>query len=98
MIDSATIANFPSCPGVYVMKGADGAILYVGKASNLKQRVRSYFRLAGDSRYHIQFLMARVSGIDYTVTATEKEALILEKHLIQQHRPRYNFNLRDEKT
>ncbi|MCM2358019.1 MAG: excinuclease ABC subunit UvrC [Geobacteraceae bacterium] len=89
---------FPSSPGVYLMKGGDGAVLYVGKARNLRQRVRSYFRQAGDGRYHIQFLMARVAKIDYIVTDTEKEALILENTLIKQHRPRYNLNLRDDKT
>ncbi|HLO10348.1 MAG TPA: excinuclease ABC subunit UvrC, partial [Desulfobacteria bacterium] len=90
--------SFPAAPGVYLMKGTDGVILYVGKARNLRQRVRSYFRQSGDSRYHIQFLMARVADIDYIVTDTEKEALILENTLIKQHRPRYNFNLRDDKT
>lgn len=90
--------NFPPSPGVYLMKGADGAILYVGKARNLRQRVRSYFRHSGDSRYHVRFLMARVADIDYIVTDTEKEALILENNLIKKHRPRYNFNLRDDKT
>lgn len=98
MITINNIANFPSSPGVYLMKGTDGTILYVGKARNLKQRIRSYFRQSGDSRYHIQFLMARVADIDYIVTDTEKEALILENTLIKQHRPRYNFNLRDDKT
>ena len=92
------ISHFPASPGVYLMKGEDGAILYVGKARNLRQRVRSYFRQSGDSRYHIPFLMARVAAIDYIVTDTEKEALILENTLIKEHRPRYNFNLRDDKT
>src|SRR6266545_4118990 len=98
MIPAEKINSFPSSPGVYLMKGTDGVILYVGKASNLKQRLRSYFRQAGDSRYHIQFLMNRVAAIDYIVTDTEKEALILENTLIKQHQPRYNFNLRDDKT
>ncbi len=98
MIDIGTIESFPAAPGVYLMKGADGSILYVGKARNLKQRVRTYFRQSGDSRYHIRFLMARVADIDYIVTDTEKEALILENNLIKKHRPRYNFNLRDDKT
>ena len=98
MIDSTSIANFPSSPGVYLMKGKESGILYVGKARDLKQRVRSYFRQSGDSRYHIRFLMARVAEIDYIVTDTEKEALILENTLIKQHRPRYNLNLRDDKT
>jgi excinuclease ABC subunit C len=79
------------------MKGGD-TILYVGKAGNLKQRVRSYFRQSGDARYHIPYLMARVTVIDFIVTDTEKEALILENTLIKQHRPRYNLNLRDDKT
>lgn len=98
MITIEKISSFPSSPGVYLMKGADGKILYVGKARSLKQRVRSYFRQSGDSRYHIPFLMARVAGIEYIVTDTEKEALILENTLIKEHRPRYNFNLRDDKT
>lgn len=98
MITAENISHFPSSPGVYLMKGNDGGILYVGKARNLRQRVRSYFRQSGDSRYHIPFLMARVAKIDYIVTDTEKEALILENTLIKEHRPRYNFNLRDDKT
>lgn len=98
MIGIENVSSFPASPGVYLMKGGDGTILYVGKARNLKQRVRSYFRQSGDSRYHIQFLMARVTEIDYIVTDTEKEALILENTLIKEHRPRYNFNLRDDKT
>jgi excinuclease ABC subunit C len=98
MIPVENISGFPPVPGVYLMKGEDGAVLYVGKARNLRQRVRSYFRQSGDSRYQIQFLMARVATIDYIVTDTEKEALILENTLIKKHRPRYNFNLRDDKT
>ena len=98
MITAEHIHRFPSTPGVYLMKGEDGAVLYVGKARNLRQRVRSYFRQSGDSRYHVRFLMVRVAAIDYIVTDTEKEALILENTLIKQHRPRYNFNLRDDKT
>jgi excinuclease ABC subunit C len=93
-----TTDHFPAAPGIYLMKGADGTILYVGKARNLRQRVRSYFRQSGDSRLHIRFLMARVADIDFIVTDTEKEALILENNLIKKHRPRYNFNLRDDKT
>src|SRR6266571_3457248 len=98
MISAENISHFPSSPGVYLMRGSDGTVLYVGKARSLRQRVRSYFRQSGDSRYHIPFLMARVAAIDYIVTDTEKEALILENTLIKEHRPRYNFNLRDDKT
>ena len=70
----------------------------MGKAKNLRARVRSYFTRSSDSRYHIRYLMARVADIDYIVTDTEKEALILENTLIKEHRPRYNINLRDDKT
>ena len=98
MIGSEITARFPSSPGVYIMKGADATVLYVGKARDLKKRIRSYFAASGDSRYHIRFLMARVTDIDFIVTDTEKEALILENTLIKQYRPRYNFNLRDDKT
>jgi excinuclease ABC subunit C len=90
--------NFPDSPGVYIMKGESGTILYVGKAKNLRARIRSYFTRTSDSRYHIRFLMARVADIEYIVTDTEKEALILENTLIKKYRPRYNMNLRDDKT
>lgn len=80
------------------MKSADGTILYIGKAKNLRVRVRSYLSPEKDARYQIRFLMARVADIDYLVTDTEKEALILENTLIKKHRPRYNINLRDDKT
>ncbi len=98
MLDSTRIDNLPSAPGVYLMKGKDGQVLYVGKARELKKRVRSYFTAARDARYHIRFLMERVADIQVIVTDTEKEALILENTLIKQYRPRYNFNLRDDKT
>ncbi|NMC75536.1 MAG: GIY-YIG nuclease family protein, partial [Geobacteraceae bacterium] len=88
------IASLPDAPGVYIMKSATGAILYVGKAKSLRTRVRSYFSPSSDSRYQVRFLMAKVQDIEYLVTDTEKEALILENTLIKQHRPRYNINLR----
>ena len=98
MIDISKTDYFPSAPGVYLMKGADAQVLYVGKARDLKKRVRSYFSASRDSRWHIRFLMDRVADIGFIVTDTEKEALILENTLIKEHRPRYNFNLRDDKT
>lgn len=90
--------SFPASPGVYLMRDAVGGVLYVGKAKSLRARVRSYLAPARDGRYQIPFLMARVADIDYIVTDTEKEALILENTLIKQHHPRYNINLRDDKT
>lgn len=92
------IQQFPPSPGVYLMRDLAGEIIYVGKARNLRQRVRSYFNPSGDSRYHIKFLMAKVSDIDVMLTDTEKEALLLENTLIKQHHPRYNLNLKDDKT
>jgi excinuclease ABC subunit C len=92
------IQQFPISPGVYLMSDAAGEIIYVGKARNLRQRVRSYFNTSGDSRYHIKFLMARVADIGIMLTDTEKEALLLENTLIKQHHPRYNMNLKDDKT
>ncbi|ACH40953.1 excinuclease ABC, C subunit [Citrifermentans bemidjiense Bem] len=98
MITQAMIENFPPSPGVYLMKSADDTVIYVGKARNLKKRVRSYAGDTRDSRIHIRFMVQLVHSVDYLVTDTEKEALILENTLIKQHRPKYNINLRDDKT
>jgi len=75
-----------------------GKVLYVGKAGNLRNRVRSYFVKGGDERPRIQFLMKHVDDIRTILTETEKEALILENNLIKKHRPRYNVDLRDDKS
>jgi excinuclease ABC subunit C len=88
----------PSQPGVYLMKSREGTILYVGKAKNLRSRVRSYFRKSGDGRFRMQFLIPNVEDIEFLVTDTEKEALILENTLIKKHKPRYNVNFRDDKS
>lgn len=88
----------PTSAGVYLMKDGAGEILYVGKAKNLRARLRSYVKGEGDTRPQIKFLMERAETIETIVTDTEKEALILENTLIKQHRPRYNIHLRDDKT
>jgi excinuclease ABC subunit C len=80
------------------MKARDGAILYIGKAKNLKSRVRQYFVAGGDGRWIIPFLQELVSEIDTVVTTTEKEALLLECTLIKKHQPRFNALLKDDKT
>jgi excinuclease ABC subunit C len=98
MIALSMIDNFPSSPGVYLMKNADETIIYVGKARNLKKRVRQYVLGSGDSRIHIRFMVQLVASVEFIVTDTEKEALILENILIKQHHPKYNINLRDDKT
>jgi excinuclease ABC subunit C len=92
------LAQMPSQPGVYLMKNDEGTILYVGKAKNLHSRVRSYFRKSGDGRFRMQFLIPHVEDIEFLVTDTEKEALILENTLIKAHKPRFNVNLRDDKS
>ena len=92
------ITQLPPSPGVYLMRDAEGTIIYVGKARNLRQRVRSYFNASGDSRYQLKFLVARVADIEVMLTDTEKEALLLENTLIKQHHPRYNLDLKDDKT
>lgn len=89
--------NAPRTPGVYLMKGAEGEVLYVGKARDIRSRIKAYFE-GKDSRVMVPFLVSRVSDIDFIVTRTEKEALILENNLIKEHRPRYNVNFRDDKT
>jgi excinuclease ABC subunit C len=91
------VALAPRCPGVYIMKDAQGKVIYVGKANDLKSRISSYFT-GKDTRPMAPFLMARVYDIEFITTVTEKEALILENNLIKKHRPRYNVNLRDDKT
>ena len=92
------IAQLPASPGVYLMRDSSGTIIYVGKARSLRQRVRSYFSASGDSRWHVRFLVARVADIEVILTDTEKEALLLENTLIKQHHPRYNLDLKDDKT
>jgi len=91
------LATLSRRPGVYRMLDADGAVIYVGKARNLKNRVASYF---GSKAHHpkTQALMNRAVNIEVTVTATEPEALLLEYNLIKQHQPRFNVLLRDDKS
>ena len=91
------LKRIPSRPGVYLFKDAEGNFLYVGKAAKLQHRVRSYFQNAPDQDVRTLSLLERVAEIETIATGTEKEAFILEDHLIKQHRPRYNIRLRDDK-
>jgi len=84
-------------PGVYLMRDAAGKILYVGKAKNLKRRLASYFSKARTNDVKTRTLLRRVVDFDTIVTASEKEALLLESNLIKRHRPRYNVILKDDK-
>jgi len=94
----AKLAKLPAAPGVYLMKDARHEVIYVGKAKDLRARVRSYFRPSADRRAFYELLVSRIADFDFVVTANEKEALILENNLIKQFQPRYNIRLRDEKT
>jgi len=92
------VSRLPRAPGVYLMKGRQGKVIYVGKASSLRERVRSYFNASGDSRTFVALLDRVLYDIEIVVTANEKEALLLENNLIKEHRPRYNVQLRDDKN
>jgi excinuclease ABC subunit C len=87
----------PTKPGVYLMKDDRGTILYVGKAINLRARVRSYFHASAGHSPKIDRLVSHIANIDFIVTASELEALILESNLIKRHKPRYNVRLKDDK-
>ncbi len=90
------VERLPTGPGVYLFKSAGGSVLYVGKAQNLKTRVRQYVS-GGDGRIRIPTLVARAASVDVLVTGNVKEALLLENELIKQHRPPFNVRLRDDK-
>ncbi len=91
------LAAVPQRPGVYLLKDRHGKVIYVGKAANLRARVRTYLR-GGDERSQIRFLLERLANFETLVTANDKEALILENNLIKQYRPRYNIRLKDDKS
>ncbi|MFN3597565.1 MAG: excinuclease ABC subunit UvrC [Rubricoccaceae bacterium] len=92
------IAHLPTGPGVYQHKDAAGTTLYVGKAKNLRNRVRSYFQESRPRDGRLQVLVSKIADVEVIVTDTEAEALILENNLIKELQPRYNVNLRDDKT
>ena len=91
------LAGLPSRPGVYLMRENGGKVIYVGKAKDLRARVRAYFNHP-DERSQVQFLVRRVADIETLVTSNDKEALILENNLIKQYKPRYNIRLKDDKS
>jgi excinuclease ABC subunit C len=88
----------PRKPGVYLFKDASGNVLYVGKAADLRSRVKSYFSAPETLLPKIRRMMARLSDFEFFVTDSDQEALILECNLIKKHRPRYNVRLKDDKT
>ena len=92
------LKKLPDKPGVYIMHDKSDEIIYVGKALNLKSRVRQYFQKGGDGRAILAQLVPRIDYFEYIVTDSELEALVLENNLIKQHRPKYNTLLKDDKT
>ena len=95
--DPRSLTLYPDGPGVYLMKDETGRVLYIGKAKNLRARLKQYFALT-DTREMIPYLIAQVEVIDTIVALTEKDALILENNLIKQYKPKYNVLLKDDKT
>jgi excinuclease ABC subunit C len=90
--------GLPDSPGVYLFRDAEGAILYVGKAASLRHRVRSYFGAGQKLSPKLLNMVSRMADIDFYVTSSEQEALILELNLIKRHHPRYNVRLKDDKS
>ena len=91
------LKEIPASPGVYMHKDSGGRVIYVGKAKNLRSRVRSYFRARPFDR-KTDALVGQISDLEFIVTDNEVEALILEATLVKQHKPRYNVKLQDDKS
>src|SRR6266480_3534232 len=94
----ARLKELPERPGVYLHKNAEGDVIYVGKARNLRSRVQSYLVGRGPRDARISTLINEIDGIDFVTTNNELEAILLENNLIKSHQPRYNILLRDDKT
>src|SRR5882672_3684532 len=99
MIAADVLDRIPTEPGVYLFKDARGTVIYVGKAKNLRTRVRQYFREGGDERFFVAagFLGRAVTDVETIVVGSSTEALLLENHLVKKHQPRFNVKLRDDK-
>ncbi|HSJ06682.1 MAG TPA: excinuclease ABC subunit UvrC [Longimicrobiales bacterium] len=94
---AAKLNALPARPGVYLLKGADGEILYIGKAKSLRGRVRNHFAIDGATSLKNREMVRRIRDLDTIVVGSEAEALLLESNLIKEHRPRFNIQLRDDK-
>ena len=99
MLAGEILDRIPTEPGVYLFKDAKATVIYVGKAKNLRTRVRQYFRPGGDERFFVAagFLGRAVTDVETIVVSSSKEALLLENHLIKKHQPKFNVKLRDDK-
>jgi len=98
MLLEEKLSNLPTSPGVYIMKDENGNVIYVGKAVNLRNRVRQYFQNSSDMLPKTRLMVKKIKDLDYIVTDNEIEALILECNLIKEYRPKYNVLLRDDKN
>ncbi len=98
LFDEAKLEEFPKKPGCYLMKDEKGAVLYVGKAVNLKARIKQYFQKGSDERAQVPYLLEHVRQIDTVIVSSEKEALLLENTLIKRYQPKYNVLLKDDKS
>src|SRR6187397_2906961 len=97
----ATLKNLPDRPGVYLMKDDRGTVIYVGKAQSLRSRVRSYWQkqsAAPLEGHRIRAVVDRITEVDYTLTDSVSEALLLENTLIKRYKPRFNVRLKDDKS
>ncbi|MDQ3072074.1 MAG: excinuclease ABC subunit UvrC [Bacteroidota bacterium] len=92
------IRNLPNNPGVYKYFDSNDKPLYFGKARDLRKRVASYFTLKADQSYRIRLMVSKIARIEFTIVASEYDALLLENSLIKKYQPRYNVSLRDDKT
>ncbi|WP_108624352.1 excinuclease ABC subunit UvrC [Candidatus Similichlamydia epinepheli] len=97
-ISTRDLTHIPNSPGVYLMKGDLECILYIGKAIDLRKRVSQYFTRGRDERGMIPYLLSDLKKIDFILVTSEKEALLLERRLIQEHRPKYNSCLKDDSS
>ncbi len=96
MLSSEAIKNIPQVPEVYCFKDRSGKIIYIGKAKNLNKRILSYFSKGRDHPYKLSLILMNAHTLEHIITATEKEALILEGNLIKKYRPRYNVIFKDD--
>jgi excinuclease ABC subunit C len=97
-INQLDTKNLPLEPGVYIFKGENDESLYIGKAKNLRNRVKSYFSKSKDKRLNVSFLMLEAADLDFITTQNEEEALLLENKLIKLRQPKYNVLLKDDKN
>jgi len=98
MLSPEFLSSVPHSPGVYLMLDKSSTVLYVGKAKALAKRLASYTRLKGPAHSKTAVMLSQVKKVDFLITNTEKEALILEASLIKRHKPKYNVILRDDKS